>query len=241
MSRIYNSCVEMLSEEFRNLMELGIEVQSSTMQDKDIRNNEEYKTKELIANSFTILDTNDKEEMYKVMRSKYNIDLNKEWADKEFEERINDKKINPGKAYKLRKEVWKEFIHNGKFSYSYNERIRQNKYKIIEELKKNITTRQAILPIWNYYDLKYLGGKERIPCSILYSFFIRKINNKDKLNMIYIMRSSDLLTHFVNDVYLAIKMQEYIAEKVEIEKGIFTMFISSFHAYYKDLKKYNIF
>ena len=242
MSRIYNSCLEMLSEEFRNLMELGTEVQSSTMQDKDVRNNEDYKTKELIGNTFTILDTSDAEEMFETMKKEYNVNLSISWADAEFEERISDLTSNPGEAYKLREEVWSEFLHNGRFSYTYNERISPYRFKILEQLKQNPGSRQAIISIFNpVLDIPNMGGKARIPCSMFYQFLIREIAGKKRLNMIYVMRSSDLLTHFVNDIYLAIKMQRYFTEQIGLEIGNFTMFISSFHAYYKDLKRYNIF
>jgi len=240
--RIYLNCKEMISEEFRNLTELGVGVQSSTMQDKDVRKNEDFKTKELIGNSFTILDTSDKEDMYKVMKEKYNIDIPIEWAKAEFIERITRKRLNPGTAWKIRESVWKEFLHNNKFSYTYNERISTHLNRVIRELWKNQNSRQAIVSIYNIEkDIKNMGGKKRIPCSMFYQFLIREINGVKKLNIIYVMRSSDLLTHFVNDVYLAMRMQEFVAEKIDIPPGSFTMFISSFHAYYKDLKRYNIF
>lgn len=241
MTRLYQNCKEMLSEEFRNLMELGTEVQSSTMQDKDVRDNDEYKTKELIGNTFTIINTDDANEMYPVMKAK-GIDLPIEWADEEFEERISELDINPGNAYKIRESIWKEFLHNGKFAYTYNERIGPFKQQILEQLEQNTNSRQAIISIFNpIKDVKNMGGKARIPCSMFYQFLIRNIQGKKKLNLIYVMRSSDLLTHFVNDVYLAIRLQRYFAHKLGIEVGTFTMFISSFHAYYKDLKKFNIF
>lgn len=242
MGRIYRSCREMISEEFRNLTELGIELQSSTMQDKDVRDDDDYKTKELQGADFTITNTKDREEMYKFMEEQYGILLPLEWAKAEFLERISKDDINPGEAYKLRDDVWDEFLHDGKFGYTYNERIRPRLPKVIEQLKINKTTRQAIISIFNpELDMDSMGGIVRVPCSIFYQFLVRPTKGVDKLNMIYVMRSSDLLTHFVNDVYLALRMQEHIAKEVGLEIGTFTMFVSSFHAYYKDLKKFNIF
>ena len=242
MGRIYKSCKEMISEEFRNLRELGVELQSSTMQDKDVRDNDDYKTLEIQGADFTITNPSDKEEMYTFMKEQYGIDLPLKWAKEEFKERISKGSVNPGEAYKLRQFVWEEFLHNGKFGYSYNERLLPNIDKIIVQLKKNKTTRQAILSIFNSeLDIDSMGGMVRVPCSMFYQFLIRPTNGVDKLNAIYVMRSSDLLTHFVNDVYLALRMQEHIAKEVGVEVGTFTMFISSFHAYYKDLKAFGIF
>jgi thymidylate synthase len=242
MTRIYSSCKEAISEEFRNVSELGIEVQSSTMQDKDVRNNPEYLTKEIVGATFTIVDTSDFEDIHEYMKNKTGIDFNKTWCDAEFLERVSKEDINPGNAYKLREEIWNEYLHNGKFAYTYNERIRPWINTIIKQLEKNKTSRQAIISIFNpSLDVSNMGGKNRIPCSILYQFLIRKVDNKELLHMIYFMRSSDLLTHWPNDLYLAIKMQRYIAKKLGLEPGYFTMFISSFHAYRKELNKYNIF
>ena len=50
------------------------------------------------------------------------------------------------------------------------------------------------------------------------------------------MRSCDFSTHFANDVYLAIKLLEYVAELTGYEVGNFTHTIFSLHIYKKDLK-----
>ena len=54
--------------------------------------------------------------------------------------------------------------------------------------------------------------------------------------MHYVMRSCDFNTHFVNDVYLAIKLLEYVANEVGMEVGSFTHTMFSLHVYKKDLK-----
>jgi thymidylate synthase len=51
------------------------------------------------------------------------------------------------------------------------------------------------------------------------------------------MRSCDFSTHFPNDVYLAIKLLEYIAGITGYEVGSFTHTIFSLHVYRKDLKE----
>ena len=54
--------------------------------------------------------------------------------------------------------------------------------------------------------------------------------------MIYIMRSSDFLTHFCNDQYLAMSMQKYIADEIGAPVGKYTFFTGSLHCFYGDLK-----
>ena len=227
MSRIYANSKEAISEIQRDLYEMGTVVQSLTMQDKDVRNDEGFKTKELQNYSFTILDDSDKDEIVTEL----------DWCNAEFAERVSGWKniedytpINPGEAHKLR-DVWKEFIHNGKFAYSYNERMYWQLNKVMEELKKNPNTRQAIIEVHNRkIDQDKMGGKARIPCSMFYQFMIRN----GKLEITYVMRSTDFFTHFKNDIWLACELKNWMAEQLEISPGKFTMFATSLHAYKKD-------
>lgn len=225
--RIYKTCKEAASETKRELKEMGVEVKLETMQDKKIKDNPEFITNELIGYSYMILNTTDKEELPKSFNKENEMD----WAKKEFEERISQTEVNPGEAYKLR-EVWEEFVHDGKFAYSYPERIADQVENVITCLAETPTARNAIVSFWNpKIDTNRIGGKMRVPCSMYYQFLIRD----GKLNLIYNIRSNDLMTHWCWDVYLAIKMQEYVAEKLDMEIGWFIQQIGSLHTYQKDL------
>lgn len=228
--RIYIKADEAFEEIKRDLAEMGIWVRPKTMQDKIIEGNPEYETTELQNYCYTILDAN----------SKDIPNVTQPWADAEFIERITEPKdgefINPGEAWKLRENVWGEFFHNGKFGYSYNELIWNNNQftKIVERLKQDPDSRQLWISLWDpTRDPDLLGGVSRVPCSLGYGFQVRE----GKLNMHYIMRSCDFSTHFANDVYLAIKLLEYVAELTGYEVGNFTHSIFSLHIYRKDLKE----
>ena len=220
--RIYINWQECYNEIKRDLKEMGVVNTTKSMQDKK----GEFETLELQNYSYTLLNAN----------SKMITGTIQPWADEEFRERIHPSgNINPGEAYKLRKEVWNDFLHNGKMAYTYNERIMFNNQlnKIIERLKEDKTSRQLWLSIWNTaIDIDKLGGISRVPCSLGYNFQFRD----NKLNMNYIMRSCDFATHFTNDVYLAIKLLEYVAKEVGVEVGSFTHTIFSLHIYKKDVK-----
>src|SRR3990167_5296856 len=117
--RIFSNSYEAASELQRDLWEMGVEVPLKRMQDKNIEGDDRFLTKELFGYSFQVRDVSDNEKMLEF----YN--RNKEWADAEFLERTDQETYhNPGEAYKLRKEVWDEFIHHGSFAYTYNERMR---------------------------------------------------------------------------------------------------------------------
>ena len=228
--RLYIKADEAFEEIKRDLAEMGIWVRPKTMQDKNIEGNPEYETTELQNYCYTILNA----------KSSEIPNVTQPWADAEFLERSTEPKngefINPGEAWKLRENVWGEFFHNGKFGYSYNELIWNNDQftKIVERLKEDPDSRQLWISLCDpTSDPDLLGGVSRVPCSLGYGFQVRE----GKLNMHYVMRSCDFSTHFANDVYLAIKLLEYVAELTGYEVGNFTHTIFSLHVYRKDLKE----
>jgi thymidylate synthase len=224
--RFYQNFGEAVNEIRRDLAEMGIEVHPQTMQDKYVADDDDYSTKEL------------QDYIYKVFNPLQSLDqlsVTQPWADAEFQERINiiDGPINPGEAYKLRDRVWNEFLHGGHFAYTYNERMYFQLEKIINELKLHPDSRQLYLSIWNpEIDTWNLGSGSRVPCSLGYLFQLRN----GKLHMKYFMRSCDFVTHFHNDVYLAVRLMEYVAKSAGVEPGDFTHYIGSFHVYRKDIQ-----
>ena len=237
--RIYMDWQEAFEEVKRDLAEMGIIVKPKTMQDKVIEGNSDYETRELQNYCYTILNA----------KSSDVSGVTQPWADEEFKQRIYDpwdrddeRKdvnvpdfINPGKAWELRKDIWTEYMHEGLMAYTYNERIWMNDQisKIIERLKEDHDSRQLWLSIWDpNWDTDRLGGISRVPCSLGYNFQFRD----GKLNMHYLMRSCDFKTHFTNDVYLAIKLLEYVAKEAGLEVGNFTHTMFSLHVYKKDVE-----
>ena len=228
MGRIYGSAYELQSEVLRDLSEMGTIVRPKSYQNKDIEGQDEFQTKELQNYVYSLVRLHDPDNLFLFEDSLA-------WAQAEFLERVRALgKINPGEAWKLRPEVWEEFLVDGKFDYSYNERLcwNDNLYRVEAELKRNPDTRQAWLPIFHATDVKYYGGKKRIPCSLGYFFMVRE----GKLSLTYIQRSADAVKHFGNDVYLAFKMMEYMARRVGVEPDKLTHHIFSLHAYKRDWK-----
>jgi len=204
------------------------------MQNKDIANDPDFETKEIQAFEFCIINMSDKDEM---------PDVTLEWAREEFKERISSSFQNPGTAWQLRPEIWAEFLvkketkfedgslnQDDVFEYTYNERIQWQLQPVIQELRKHPASRQAIIEVHNrMLDTESMGQK-RIPCSMFYQFMVRD----GKLDVLYVMRSSDFATHFQNDIWLADELRNYIAKQVNLPPGKFIMFVSSLHTYKKD-------
>jgi len=233
--RIYLNCKEAITDIGRELKKCARTVHTQTYQNKRIADDPAFATKEIQAFSFSIIDTNDKDEMP-------NASL--EWLKKEFAERIDPDFIQPGEAYKLRPEVWEQFLVEKEiidpetneittvktFDYTYNERIQWQILPVINELRKNPETRQAIIEVHNRLKDTNRMGRERVPCSMFYHFMKRD----GALDVIYVTRSTDFATHFQNDIWLADELRKYIAEQVGLPIGKFFMFASSLHIYKKD-------
>lgn len=239
--RIYKDHLEMIKEVERDLWEMGISVHPETMQDKQVAQNADYATKELRAYGFTV--TNPKGRIMGMIEhlfgSVYSQVINN-YIRTELSDRLSGESVNPGNSWKHRQDIWSEFLHeDGKFSYTYSERISLQLDLILAELIKHPSTRQAIIEIHSNlsHDLKYIGGKARIPCSMYYQFLRRD----GGLDLIYTMRSCDFLTHFPIDVALAVMLQNHVANQIDENLGHFTMFIGSLHAYHKDMKLRGIF
>ena len=229
--RIYSNSFELMSETGRELNSYGQLVKPKTYQNKVIEGNEDFYTKELICQQYCLTSLGDPVWLFVFSHSK-------EWADAEFQERIDISDItNPGKAWELRKDLWEQFLVNGKFDYTYNERMVILPYTI-QLLKSDSDTRKAVLPIFNGNgedDTLYYHGNKRIPCSMYYDFLIRQNGKGEKvLHICYHQRSSDFIIHFGNDVYLAWRLMRYVAKEVGVKPGYLYHTIDSLHAYKKD-------
>jgi thymidylate synthase len=227
--RIYQDCYELISEIQRDVYEMGQIVWPKTMQNKDVSKDESFQTKEIINYSYCLQSMNKKEYLF------VHDPKSREWVNAEFEERVADDCINPGEAWKIRQDIWEQFLVDGVFNYTYNERL--SKYhaigKVISEIRNNPDSRQLVLSIWNPADITWIGGVKRVPCSIYYQILVRN----DQVNIIYNQRSADVVTHFGNDVRLAWMMMEHIAEQVELAPGFLFHNIASLHCYQKDWNK----
>lgn len=244
--RIYDSAYELISEMGRNIWEMGTINKPKTYQNKNIEGNEDYITKELICEQYALVELPDPDNLFKYTHSR-------EWADKEFKERVNQEYVeNPGNAWLDRKEVWEQFLNSeGEFDYTYGQRMIDVLNNIIYLLRSDFDTRKAVLPIFNglkYDDTKYYDGSKRIPCSMYYDFLIRdNVKGGKQLNITYHQRSSDFIVHFGNDVYLAWKLMLFVSNAVGVKPGYLYHTIDSIHVYKKDwdilknsMKDYNV-
>jgi hypothetical protein len=112
---------------------------------------------------------------------------------------------------------------------------------VVEELKQEPTTRQAILPVFFPEDTGYRPGRRK-PCSLFYHFMLR--NNA--LDISYQLRSCDLIRHFRDDIYLTVRLLLWVIEELRNEDAIFwdnilpgqfVMQIANLHCFKNDMIK----
>lgn len=227
MTRVFTSAVEAYEEIKRTLSEMGTKVAVETMQDKNVEGEEGYRTLELRGYDFKIMDTSTRRQLVKHLK------LNEEYITMEFSERVcASQYLNPGDAWKSRREVWEQFLEkNDRFSYTYNQRMRPFYQHVLEELKMHPHSRQGIIPLFWQQDVYAIGGIRRVPCSMFYQF----VRRDGQLEMYYVMRSCDFITHFPYDIILAMEIQNHAAQYLGEKPGVFHMYIISLHAYRKDI------
>lgn len=115
---------------------------------------------------------------------------------------------------------------NGLFHGAYGLRTAGQYDVIIDRLKSDPSTRQAVVTIWNpQFDL--LPSKRDYPCTILHQFRIRK----NKLNMSVYMRSNDVWLGAAYDFFQFTRVQLAIASVLGIEPGTYGHHVGSLHIY----------
>lgn len=108
---------------------------------------------------------------------------------------------------------------------------------IVDMLVTSPGSRQAYLPVWFPEDT---GAREnqRVPCSLGYHFMIRK----QRVYCNYYIRSCDYFRHFRDDVYMAIRLTQWLSERLNqrwaeegavhrVQPATLSMHIASFHIF----------
>jgi thymidylate synthase len=115
---------------------------------------------------------------------------------------------------------------NGEFHGAYGLRTAGQYEVVVDRLKKDPDTRQAVVTIWNpTFDM--LPEKRDYPCTVLHQFRIRD----NKLNMSVYMRSNDVWLGAAYDFFQFTRVQLAIASILGIEPGTYNHHVGSLHIY----------
>ena len=237
--RIFQNSSEMVREVERDLFEMGIRYQSTTVQDQHVANDPKFRTIELAGYAYRISNPDPGEIIQMAEYFEYDDEYIK-WMIQESAERLTPMPFppNPGAAWAIREDFWGPFIRNGVFSYSYAERWQAQLPYVIRELQEKPNTRQAMITMYDRHDdMLNWGGFDRVPCSVSYQFMLRD----RKLDIIYNQRSCDFMKFFLADIFFTVKMLEYVAASINRPAGDFVHFLGSLHAFQGDLEDRNIF
>lgn len=102
---------------------------------------------------------------------------------------------------------------------------------LIEVLKKNPRSRQAYLPVWFPEDLAAARAGKRVPCTLGYHFMMHA---DGMLHATYFMRSCDIVRFFRDDVYMAGRLLQWVADSIEVRPASLRLHVSSLHAFAGD-------
>lgn len=115
---------------------------------------------------------------------------------------------------------------NGVFHGAYGLRTQGQYEKVVEKLKNDRDTRQAVVTIWDpEYD--NLPDKRDYPCTVSHQFRIR--NNK--LNMSVYMRSNDVWLGAAYDFFQFTRVQLALCSILGVQPGTYAHHVGSLHIY----------
>ena len=108
--------------------------------------------------------------------------------------------------------------------------------RIIEQISKRKTTKQAYLTISEIEDYRFRDDKHASPpCTIGLHFYVRD----NRLNLATYMRSNDAYLGLPHDLFCFTMLQELISCRTNIPLGIYTHYATSMHIYKKHLDRIN--
>jgi hypothetical protein len=259
--KMYPSFTDAVNAARKQLIDVGYWVHPDQWQSVDVSKKPEMMMREIMNFDFRVVVQG---ESLAALRK--DIKPNLPWADDHFLERVGGEPLNPGvqwakwpwsnSADKFRTEhggkfshtylerIWPKTANHGEFEGNTNEGIRYSLgdlKDVIQHLAKHPLSRQAYLPIWFPEDTGVVHG-ERVPCTLGYHFIMRQ----GHLHMVYDIRSCDIVRHFQDDIYLAVRLQLHVLDQLrelnkmwkEVSPGFFTMHITSLHAFKNDINKF---
>ena len=251
------------------MLEHGKDVHTESWQGIDIRERPDAVTTELLNVTLKVDLRNNRDLNHWRTECRPNLP----WADDHFAERVSGEPLNPPPSW-----AWWPWNKSAakhrsaeKFNHTYPERfwpkfagddpLRAHRVQplrgirwtygdledVIKLLRKEPLTRQAYMPMFFPEDTG-IGDGGRKPCTLGYQFIVRD----NRLHCFYPMRSCDLMRHFRDDVYLAIRLMLWVIEQCSdargdtpkpvkhafwqhVTPGSLTMHMTSLHCFVNDM------
>lgn len=123
-----------------------------------------------------------------------------------------------------------QFSDDGKkFNGAYGPRIKRQLDHVLNSIKADINSRQAVISIWSENPKK----SKDTPCTLTFQFLV----DNTKLDMIVNMRSNDAWLGLPYDVYNFTMIQNYVAFKLGLRIGKYSHLVASEHLYEEHFDK----
>lgn len=120
-------------------------------------------------------------------------------------------------------------IERGNWEYTYHSRIAEQMPFIISELKRNPSSRRAVIDVRDWkHDTR--EGNTSPACLQHIQYFVRD----EKLHCKVLFRSNDAAKATYMNAFALIFLQKKVADELGYEVGSYTHRANSFHAYEKD-------
>lgn len=128
---------------------------------------------------------------------------------------------------------------DGNFWGAYGTRIGWQLRDIVEKLRTDPWTRQAVVILWDVA-MDNEPGKLDYPCTVSLGFIIQPTPSGDprgrQLNMNVLMRSNDAWLGLPYDMFQFTQLQHTVARLLGVNRGTYTHTAWSMHIYEKDLE-----
>lgn len=122
------------------------------------------------------------------------------------------------------------FLNGGSFLGAYGPRVRTQLPEIVNRLKQDASSRQAVVSIWRPQDDLWAKGARDVPCTVTLQFFLRN----DRLHMHTYMRSNDVWWGLSYDAFQFTQLQCTLANVLEVDTGHYVHTAGSMHIYERD-------
>ena len=118
-------------------------------------------------------------------------------------------------------------IDRGNWAYTYHSRMAEQIPFIIQDLKRNPSSRRAVIDIRDWH---HDAGNENPACLQHIQYFIRN----DRLHCKVLFRSNDACKATYMNAFALIMLQKRIADELGVAMGSYSHRANSFHCYEKD-------
>ena len=117
-------------------------------------------------------------------------------------------------------------VEQGKWTYTYHQRMGEQVQFVIDELRRNPSSRRAVISIRTPDDI----GSDDPACLQHIQYFVRH----EKLDCVVLFRSNDACKATFMNAFALIMLQKRIADALGVEIGQYVHRANSFHCYEKD-------